>query len=236
MERFSASRAARLIQCVGSADLENAIPGFTRPEPDETDNAQTKGQRLHEILQSLNEFSTKDLRAMSEALAYVAELRTHRRFSRLAEDKTVADWLVTEPETTVDLVLYTKDELHIVDWKTGTIPVSPVRNEQLMFYALNYVHLAPNATGATLHIVQPWSSTGCESWWASADELGNFKQLCQDTEKRILAADHTLTPSDHCTFCPANPHSRGDKGRPFCPAQMQLLYPQAFDADAILNL
>ena len=52
----------------------------------------------------------------------------------------------------------------------------------------------------------------------------------------MLAGDTTLVPNDHCTFCPANPHSRGDKGSPLCPPMMQKLYPFDVDEDAILAL
>ena len=58
----------------------------------------------------------------------------------------------------------------------------------------------------------------------------------KQAEQKIIAGDPTRTPSDNCTFCPANPHSRSDKGRPLCPEMMQLLYPMGYDEAAILDL
>jgi len=235
-KRFSASSAAQLIACPGSANLELAIPGWVDPIVDEEKGAKAKGHRLHEYLDQTSALSPRDLRALAAALDYMANLRSQRRFRILTEETVIATWLQTTPKTTVDVVLYTLDELHIVDYKTGVIRVSPVENEQLMFYALCFSHLAPKAPGVTLHIVQPWVKDGIESWFVSASELQDFMLLAQDAEKKIIAEDTTLHPTDHCKFCPANPHSRGDKGRPFCPVMMHLLYPPKYDEDEILSL
>lgn len=172
---------------------------------------------------------------MSQALQYMAELRSRRRFKVLAEDRSVAEWLVSQPGTTVDVVLYVQDELHIVDYKWGQIPVSVIDNEQLMFYACNYLHLAPKAKGVWVHIVQP-PAGNMEAQWITVDELADFMVRAQEAEAKVLAIDTTFGPSDHCKFCPANPHSRGDKGSPLCPAMIQLLYPSTTDETAILDL
>jgi hypothetical protein len=54
-----------------------------------------------------------------------------------------------------------------------------------------------------------------------------------EADKRIQAKDLTLNPSDHCTFCPANPWGRGDKSEAKCPAQHRLLYPPVYDEDEL---
>lgn len=233
--RFSASNAARLMACPGSADLEKAIPGFVHPVVDENKGAKGKGSRLHEMLELTSELAAKDLAALARALDYMAELRSRRRFKVLAEESVVATWLKSQPRTTVDVVLYTQDELHIVDYKTGTIFVDVNNNEQLMFYALCFAHLAPQAKGVWLHIVQPWADN-CNSVFVTTTELAAFKLRAEQAEALVLAGSTKLGPSDHCKFCPANPHSRGDKGRPFCPAMMQLLYPPVVDEQALLDL
>ena len=51
----------------------------------------------------------------------------------------------------------------------------------------------------------------------------------------ITDGDTTFQPGDHCMFCSANPHSRAAKGKPLCPAMMQMLYPkEPLDLAAIL--
>ena len=222
--------------CPGSAHLELSIPGWEPPVVDPNKGAKGLGTELHRHLAELGTLPVQEIRLVTEALEYVAELRAKRRFSVDAEVGMIADWLQSKPMTTVDLILYTQDELHILDYQMGMIPVDPVWNEQLMFYAVTASYLAPRAQGATLHIVQPKVENGCSSWYASAADLADFMQRAQAAEEQILQGSTLLHPSDHCTFCAANPHSRSDKGRPLCPPMMQKLYPSHVDEDEILSL
>lgn len=232
---FSASNAARFTACPASADLANSIPGWVAPVVDEMKGAKGRGTNAHAILEQVAVLPAKDILHMSQALAYFAALRSRRRFKVLVEETIVAEWLTSKPKTTVDVVLYTQDELHVLDWKWGAIPVDVMGNEQLLYYAACFGHLAPKAKGVTVHIVQP-TAGNMEEWYVSAQELKDFMVRTQEAEAKVLAGDKTFGPSDHCKFCPANPHSRGDKGRPLCPAMMQLLYPPVVDEDEILGL
>ena len=234
-KRFSASNAAQLMACPGSAHLELSIPGWAEPEEDNDERpAVAKGNLLHEYFKLVGDLSPADMRKVVEALQYVSALRDTRRFKTLTEHTFTANWLVTRPNTTPDLVLYTQDELHIVDYKSGAIPVNPVHNHQLLYYAACAAHLAPKAREITLHIVQPWAPNGINFWVCTTQELGQFMLDARTAEQKILAKDTTLSPSDHCTFCPANPHSRAAKGGPFCRPMMDLLYPPRIDEDEIL--
>lgn len=233
--RFSASSAAQLMTCVGSADLANSIPGWVDPVVDEEAGAKGKGHELHKIFAQIAEYPAADMRKIAEAVEYVAEIRALRRFNTLIEETRTADWLLSKPQTTVDLCLYVSDEIHILDWKTGKIPVEPTYNHQLLFYAATFLPLAPKAPGVEIHVVQPWAD-GSTSWFASRNDISKFMLEALAAEQKILAGDPTRTPSDHCKFCPANPHSRSDKGSPLCPEMMQVLYPPTHDEVAILAL
>ena len=236
-ERFSASRAAQLMTCPGSANLELSIPGWVPPVVEEGKGRKGEGTRIHAILESAGQLTPRDMEHLAEAMMYVAQLRRTRRFKILLEEVIVAEWLPSKPKTTVDVVLYTRDELHIIDYKAGKIPVEAEENIQSLFYARCFAHLAPKAPGAWIHIVQPWAPEGISKWFASADRLLEFTEAAIETDEKILAGDTTLNPNDKCTFCPANPHSRSDKGRPFCPAMMTFLgYGNTVDEDAILAL
>ena len=225
-ERFSASKASRLMQCQASANLDLAIEGWTPPVVDPTkDNAANRGTHIHEIFAEAMSLSTTNLRKFSAAVAYVADLRNLRRFTVLIEQPVVAEWLASKPGTTADLVLYVADEIHIVDLKTGKIPVSAVDNEQLLFYAATYGHLAPKAKGVHLHIVQPWADV-LECWFADAMTIAQFMNDAAQAESEILAGSTQFMPGDACMFCEANPHGRGLKGHPFCPAMLSILYPE----------
>jgi hypothetical protein len=221
--------------CPASANLDKAIPNWTPPEVDPMAGAKGRGTMMHELLEHAAKLSNADFRDYARIVAYVAELRTRRVFRNVWAEHTVqADWLDSQPWTTADLVLFTQDELHIVDYKFGRIPVTLVDNEQLLFYAASYAHLAPKAHEVHLHLLQPAADV-MDEWVVGVGEIAQFMRRASASEKLVMAGDTTFGPSDHCTFCPANPHSRGDKGKPLCPAMMQLLYPPEVDTDEMLD-
>jgi hypothetical protein len=225
------------MSCHASANLELAIPNWVpAPVDDAADNAANRGTQMHEQFAGLAALSAKDMWNMAKAAEYVAMVRSRRRFKTMIEQVVSAEWLDSKPGTCADLVLYTQDELHIIDLKTGKIPVSAVENYQLMYYAVTYGPLAPKAKGAYLHIVQPWAGV-MEEWYADAARLKTFMMDAMVAEKQILKGSTVFSPGDHCMFCEANPHGRGARGKPNCPAMMSLLYPQpAVDYEAMLDM
>lgn len=235
-ERFSASSAGKHMACPASANLPLAIPNWSPPTVDDDERpAVAKGHNLHESFARIVSQPARDIHAMVSALDYVAQIRSTRKFKVLSEHTVQATWLTSQPQTTADLVLFVQDEIHVFDLKTGRIPVEVVGNEQLLFYAVCYAGLAPQAKGVHLHILQPWAD-GNQTWFADTNVLQQFMADAIAAEKKILAGDTTFGPSDHCKFCPANPHSRGGKGKPLCPAMMKLLYPPIVDEDEILSM
>jgi hypothetical protein len=222
--------------CHASANLDLAIPNWVPPVEDRTkDSAANRGTLKHEHFANIMEYSSSDMKKMASAIDYIADLRATRRFKVLVEQSIKVTWLATTPLTTMDLVLHTQDELHVIDLKTGKIPVEVIDNEQLLYGAVTYAPLAPRAKGVTLHILQPWAG-GNQSWFASTTVLKQFMEDAIAAEAAIQAGSTTFGPSDHCKFCPANPHTRGDKGHPLCPVLMQTLYPKPFDEDELLSL
>lgn len=234
-QRFSASVAARHMACPASANLEIAIPNWQPPVVDPDKGAKGKGTAFHAMLEPIMKLTPREVEWFATAIDYVAQLRKTRRFNVLVEEGVTAQWLASAPGTTADLVLYVQDEIHVIDFKWGGIPVEVIDNKQLLFYAACYAPLAPKAKGVRVHIVQPPTDT-YESWFADTNILAAFIADAVAAESKILALDTTFGPSDNCMFCPANPHSRGDKGRPFCPAMMGMLYPDHTDEDEILGL
>jgi hypothetical protein len=231
--RFSASVAGRYMACPASANLDKAIPNWTPPDVDPMAGAKGRGTTLHELLEKVTDLPLPDLRDYVKILNYIMELRLRRRFQVWNEHTVPAEWLASKPWTTADTVLFTKDELHIVDYKFGRIPVTVIDNEQLLFYAASYAHLAPKAHEVHLHLLQPAADQMVE-WTVTTSEIAAFMNRAKISEQLVMAGDTTFGPSDHCTFCPANPHSRGDKGKPLCPAMMNLLYPSVIDEQEML--
>lgn len=221
--------------CPGSANLDLAIPNWVEPVRDETVGMKAEGTRMHALFEKVWELNPRDMRDFLAVVQYITDLRQTRRFKVLIEETVEATWLKMQPKTTADLVLYTQDEIHVIDTKWGKIPVSVIDNDQLKFYAVCYALLAPKAKGVHLHILQP-KADNMDTVFVTSTELKAFMDEAIEAERKIMAHDLTLIPNDHCTFCPANPHSRGDKGRPFCPAMMRMLYPPVVDDAEILSL
>ena len=218
--------------CHASANLELAIPGYVEPARTYGGAAQA-GTDVHKVVEDLlaikyitaagtKKFTAKDMIAAGRLITYIGEVMSRRRFSVLSEHKVKATWLVSEPETTADVVLYTQDEIHILDPKWGTVPVEVVDNKQLLFYAACYGHLAPKAKGVTVHILQP-RADNMNEWFIDSLTLKQFMDDAIAAEAAINGGSVAFSPGDHCTFCSANPHSRGGKGKPSCPAMMNLL-------------
>jgi hypothetical protein len=186
----------------------------------------------NEWLPELREYPPKTLRFLADAAGYMADLkdRTALRANVYGEQSVIATWLPSTPPTTPDVAIVGDSVLEIVDYKTGAIKVEPEDNDQLMFYAACWLKMAPNATEFTVHVIQP---DNLSSWTAPISYLKAWMSKAIEADKRIQAKDLTLNPSDHCTFCPANPWGRGDKSEAKCPAQHKLLYPPVFDEDEL---
>jgi hypothetical protein len=187
---------------------------------------------ISEWLPELLPYPPKTLRFLADAADYMADLfdRTGQHANVYGERSVVATWLPSKPGTTPDVALIGAGTLEIVDYKTGAIKVEPEDNDQLMFYAACWLEHAPEATEFTVHVVQP---DNLSSWTAPISYLRGWMHRAIKADMRIQAKDLTLNPSDHCTFCPANPWGRGDKSEAKCPAQHKLLYPPVFDEDEL---
>lgn len=159
---------------------------------------------------------------LAESMEYVADLIDEMDAETLevyAEVKREATWLTTKPKTTVDLVLKDQYVLHVIDLKMGDVPVAVINNEQLMYYAKTFG--GDEYDRIVLHILQ---RNGTDSWELPKSVLNAWVERVQASELEILAGDLTLVSGSHCKFCPANPHTRGDRGSKACPVMMLELY------------
>ena len=310
MKRFSASSAAQLMQCHGSANLELAIPGYVEPQRDEMAGAKGVGTRMHssfaqitnwsrdqlndlaslvgeysklhyrkrravvadtnsvETLEWLTDagFSVLTLEELDQLTAWLKELDEHEQLPPkmltyvvealryyndlstlgtrwevevLAEQSIDCGWLPSQPKTTPDVVLLRGlQQIDVLDWKTGAIHVNPRDNDQLLFYVASALYAyVPRQNWSTMrifvHVVQPGNQVGVEVQYS---ELEAWMNRAIQADRAIMQKDLTLRPGDHCTFCPANPHSRGDKAAPWCPPMYNMLYPDTTNNDEILDL
>ena len=190
-----------------------------------------------ETFRALEPYAPKMLRFISEAAGEMYRLFTDPHLTEWASERSyTVQWLQTKPFTTPDLWVYYGKRRHLVmiDFKSGAIPVPAEGNKQLLYYAVTAVEQEPiDPETITLQVIQPGNNSEhlIQRW-----ELDNWRDEARAAEQRIINKDLTLRPSDKgCTFCPANPHTRGDKGAPLCPAMMDVLYPPVID-DEIYEL
>jgi len=293
-KRFSASSAAQLMACPGSANLELAIPGWQEPVRDDAAGAKGVGSRLHDLLQELPHLTPDDLITIGTALLAFSRLHyTKRRplcddpremelwllsqysispewvvwfcglrefppkllvfaakcclklrdikvrlkdeeYEIHTEKNMIAEWLPSKSGTTPDVVFIGPRVLEVVDFKTGKIEVHAEGNDQGLFYLATVLDQSIYEPAEfEFHVFQP---DNFGSWRAGIDELYAWMRLAVEADERIQRKELTLVPNDHCTFCPANPWSRGDKAKPYCPEMLNVLYPPVIDESEIFNL
>ncbi|QNL30315.1 Cas4 family exonuclease [Microbacterium phage Mazun] len=200
-------------------DLKTALLEY-KPVKDTDGNAKRNEDGTVTLVAS--GVAPRRIQFIAEALNYVQDIIDRMDAETLTvkvEVKKEVAWLETKPKTTVDLILADKNEMHVIDLKAGDIEVSPIMNEQLMYYAETFD--AGDYDKVTLHIIQRGYT---DEWVLTTDVREKWVAEVQESERAILAGDLALSPGAHCKFCPANPHGRGDRGSKSCPVMMTVLY------------
>jgi hypothetical protein len=105
---------------------------------------------------------------------------------------------------TADAVLVDGNHLHILDLKTGRVPVDATDNKQLLTYALGAMRQlkAPNTIECTMHIYQP--RVGHSKWTVSGLRLELHGRRLLEAAELALTSDAPTIPSvDACRYCKA---------------------------------
>lgn len=167
-----------------------------------------------------------------DAYKFIGETRTHNQTTvemteALADDvQSGIDFIDTKPGKifvekwvslrkwfgpnqggTLDIGIVGKKEIVIFDWKWGYLPVSPIRNYQLMLYALGfYYQIARFHTDATvfrLVIWQPRAPGGGGEWTITLNELEKFGAYATKRAKMTRDPDAPRIAGDiQCAYCP----------------------------------
>lgn len=229
---LGASSAARWIACPPSARAtENLLEG-------ESEYA-AEGTRAHEVCEKalcyklakweagkpfdlLSDWAqqsmpTEMFNAACRYTSFIHEqwaLYLHRPEVFIEQEVDVSQW-VPGGFGTCDCLLIGDGILHIIDFKYGQgIPVSPVRNPQLMYYALGAYALfegIEEIDTVRMSIVQPRIQEEPETWELSlADLLTWAREVLQPAAKMAWKGEGELCPGPHCKdhFCKAYPNCR----------------------------
>lgn len=108
---------------------------------------------------------------------------------------------------TVDDAIIGEKIIDVTDLKYGAgIAVDVERNPQLMYYAVGILDKFLGPVSVRLRIVQPraYHADGpVRVWHTTTEELIQWKNDKLIPAMRRAELDTTLTPGDHCRFCPA---------------------------------
>jgi hypothetical protein len=106
-----------------------------------------------------------------------------------------------------DCILIHQGEMHVFDFKYGKgVPVSAVRNPQMMLYALGAYQrykLIYEIDKVVLHIVQP-RIDNFSTWETNREEILSFGEVVKETAGLALSGKGEFNPDENaCRFCRA---------------------------------
>lgn len=232
---LGASSAARWIACPPSARATENLP-------DEESEYAAEGTKAHEVCEvalrrnlknweqgqalmevipggalGKDEKSSEIIRAANQYIDFIHEqwaLFPHKPGVFIEQEVDVSRW-VPGGFGTCDCLMIGDGILHIIDFKYGRgVPVSPVRNPQLMYYALGAYALfdgIEEIDTVRMSIVQPRIQEEPETWELSlADLLTWAREVLIPAAQMAWKGEGEFCPGPHCKdhFCKAYPNCR----------------------------
>jgi len=204
--RLSASRTDRFMQCPGSYRLESLMPYEPAGE------AAAIGTAIHELSEiilrggAIPTGTDPDHLSMAQGYANFVNTLVENPRKKLIEVNLDEGLKSLHPALggTADAVLVDGNHLHILDLKTGRVPVDATDNKQLLTYALGAMRQlkAPSTIECTMHIFQP--RVGHSKWTVSGNRLELHGRRLKEAAELALTGDAPTNPSpDACRYCKA---------------------------------
>lgn len=228
---LGASSAARWIACTPSARATEGLP-------DQESTYAAEGTRAHEVCEKalryklakweagkpfdlLSDWAQQSMptEMFNASNQYVSFLHDQwvgfscRPGVFIEQEVDVSRW-VPGGFGTCDCLMIGGGLLHIIDFKYGQgVPVSPVRNPQLMYYALGAYALfdgLENIDTVRMSIVQPRIQEEPETWELPLSDLLSWaREVLQPAAEMAWRGEGAFCPGEHCRFCKAHPACRG---------------------------
>lgn len=219
--KFSASGAERWMSCSASVELSEGVP-------DKSSKWAEEGTRAHEVLERMlrTELSGNDGAEVLELSEYLRDIprdmfqhamnaahfildkwRSLPDAELMVESRVYLDFIDEEAFGTLDSAIIDYfATLHIFDFKYGAgVPVGPVGNLQMIFYALamaNKHHW--NFKRVKIWIIQPRISgyDGPLYWEISIKELKSYVPKFREAVRRVRE-EPELVEGSWCHWCKA---------------------------------
>lgn len=228
---LGASSAARWIACTPSARATEGLPN-------QESTYAAEGTRAHEVCEKalryklakweagkpfdlLSDWAQQSMptEMFNAANQYVSFLHDQwvgfscRPGVFIEQEVDVSRW-VPGGFGTCDCLMIGGGLLHIIDFKYGQgVPVSPVRNPQLMYYALGAYALFDGLESidtVRMSIVQPRIQEEPETWELPLSDLLSWaREVLQPAAEMAWRGEGAFCPGEHCRFCKAHPACRG---------------------------
>lgn len=228
---LGASSAARWIACTPSARATEGLP-------DQESTYAAEGTRAHEVCEKalryklakweagkpfdlLSDWAQQSMptEMFNAACRYTSFIHDQwvgfscRPGVFIEQEVDVSQW-VPGGFGTCDCLMIGGGLLHIIDFKYGQgVPVSPVRNPQLMYYALGAYALFDGLESidtVRMSIVQPRIQEEPETWELPLSDLLSWaREVLQPAAEMAWRGEGAFCPGEHCRFCKAHPACRG---------------------------
>ncbi len=195
--RLSPSSMSRILCCPGSARTDL---------PDSGSAAAEQGTMAHDFCEQVlsgTPISTLAIpnQEMKDAVnVFVEYVRSHQNQLTGCEvhlEIRIVSTLNPEFGGTMDVLLVSKNALHVIDFKFGLSPVSSRDNKQLLSYLALANEKFPGRNTFLGSIVQPrvFGSPECVSY--SKDQV-----ISHELDVLFARNDKTLKAGEHCQWCP----------------------------------
>lgn len=195
---LSASSAHRWLKCPPSARIAAEFP-------DRESEAAREGTAAHESAEAFfKQWKIPEDPHVKAYVEYMQELiRQYHPCKYQIELRVDYSHIAPRGFGTADCVIYTKDMLHIVDFKYGKgVRVDAGENSQMILYALGACRtLGIQPSEIRFTIYQP-RMDNISTWSLDGEELQHYADKIRPQAGKAWEGKGELEAGDHCTFCP----------------------------------
>jgi len=185
--------------CPGAYTLQEKLGDLI--QPDEGSDAATLGTELHARAEAALKGECEPCEATQFYVSFCRQLAAQKDAEMIVEAR-VPLFFSREEHGYADCVIRTDDCVHVIDYKSGSIPVDAVNNFQLFIYA--YGMAMTSTERFTMTIIQ---NDEAKSWSVDMNQADAIASVIGVKAQAALNPYiHELNASDEaCMWCPCKP-------------------------------
>ena len=197
--KCSPSNYKRWSTCPGAITLQEKLGNLI--PPDEGGEAATLGTELHARAEAALKGECEPCEDTQFYVSFCRQLAAQKDAEMIVEAR-VPLFYSREEHGYADCVIRTDDTVHVIDLKTGSIPVDAVNNWQLAIYA--YGMGMTSTEVFTMTIIQ---DNEAKSWSLSVDQIEALSSVIGVKAQAALNPyiNELNASDDACMWCPCKP-------------------------------